>query len=203
MTTPIPQETPKELEIKTASTDIITQATALKITTLEDAELAADYLGTLKDGYNDAETERKAIVKPFNDGVKAINARFKKITTPISDAMGAIKTELLRFDDEQQKLRDQAALAVAEKLEEEGNDVSADITLKTAQIAAPKVQSNSGNTASVRKTWDFEVEDIKAFANAHPEMVEVKATAVRALIRTGTRDLAGLKITQKKSIAAR
>lgn len=203
MTTPITKETPKELEIKAASSDIITQSTALKITNQEDAELAADFLGTLKDGYNDAETERKAIVKPFNDGVKAINARFKKITGPISDAMATVKAEVLRFDNEQQKLRDEAALKVAAELEEQGNDVSADITLKTAQVPAPTTQSVSGNSTQIRKTWDFEVEDIKAFANAHPEMVEVKATAVRALIRSGTRDLAGLKIIQKKSVTAR
>jgi membrane protein involved in colicin uptake len=68
---------------------------------------------------------------------------------------------------------------------------------------APVVTRAAG--ASVQTPWTFEVVDIKALHAACPDLVElsVKRSEVLALIRTGTREIPGLRIFQETKVNIR
>lgn len=67
-------------------------------------------------------------------------------------------------------------------------------------VAAPKTAGTV-----VRESWTFEVLDLKAFAAAHPELVEitVKRSAVLEKIREGCRQLAHARIYQETKLGVR
>jgi len=68
---------------------------------------------------------------------------------------------------------------------------------------APAVTRAAG--ASVQTPWTYEVVDIKALYAACPDLVElsVKRSEVLALIRSGTREIPGLRIFQKTKVSIR
>jgi hypothetical protein len=57
----------------------------------------------------------------------------------------------------------------------------------------------------VREEWNFEVTDLKAFAQAHPDLVEitVKRAAVLQKIRGGVRQLAHARIYEETKVGVR
>jgi hypothetical protein len=57
----------------------------------------------------------------------------------------------------------------------------------------------------VREEWNFEVLDLKAFAQAHPDLVEitVKRAAVLQKIRGGVRQLAHARIYEETKVGVR
>jgi hypothetical protein len=67
-------------------------------------------------------------------------------------------------------------------------------------IAAPKPAG-----VAVRRDWDFEVTDLKAFAAAHPDLVTItpKRADIIALLRTGTRELTGARVFESTKVGVR
>jgi LysM repeat protein len=187
----------------------------------DDNSLAAciDLAGRIQRQASLAEKERKAMVKPFNDGVKAINERFKRITEPLSIAQGIVKDsirsyqikreqELLAEARKRQEEERAALLAQAAAEEEVGNTVQAEVALRQAvQVRAEPEKVNVGKTTDttsvIQKRWTFRVADIQALAAARPDLVQVDAVAIRREITAGARSVAGLEIFQESSITIR
>jgi len=79
---------------------------------------AAEALSIIRGYLKDVETTRQELVKPFNDGVKALNAKFHALTAPkkaldddITKQMVAYRSELEAQRAEQQKQLDAEARA--------------------------------------------------------------------------------------------
>jgi L-fucose isomerase-like protein len=72
-------------------------------------------------------------------------------------------------------------------------------------LRAPTPVVTRAAGASVQTPWTFEVVDIKALYAACPDLVElsVSRSAVLALIRTGTREIPGLRIFQETKVNIR
>ncbi len=190
-------------------------------TAFDDNSLAAciDLAGRIKRHADLAEKERKAMVKPFNDGVKAINDRFKRITEPLAIAQDMVKrnildyqrkreAELLAEARKRQEEERAALLAKAAAEEEAGNAVQAEVALRQAvQVRAEPEKVNVGKatdaTSVIQKRWTFSLTDIQALAAARPDLVQVDAVAVRKAITSGAREIPGLDIFQESGVSIR
>ena len=213
-------ESENEPRLQARSGELIAASERAVIDSNEAMENGADLAKLIKTAFNKAETERKLLVKPFNDGVKTINSRFRDLTGPLLDAETRIKGKMLTYRQEQDRIlreeedrlrkeREAAALAEAEQLEAQGKDALADATIEAAIETAPmptKLQptrSDMGTVASTRKTWTFELTSIKALAAVRPDLVMVDKVAINRAIKDGNREIPGLKIFQKESLQIR
>jgi hypothetical protein len=77
--------------------------------------MAADLRNALKTAEKRVEDARTALVKPLNDHVKSINARFRPMTDQLADAVRAIDAEIIR----DRRAREAAAEAERQRLERE------------------------------------------------------------------------------------
>lgn len=197
-------------------------AEANQVAVFDDNSLAAatDLLGRIAGLRKAAEKERTTLVKPFNDGVKAINDRFRRgFSDPLGIAEDTVKKAILPYQvkrkqeaeakaKEEAAAREAALLEQAAKQEAEGNTVEAELALRDAAKVKPVVEKVGYGKATdaqsvIRQVWDFEIVDKAACAAARPDLVQVDSVAVRAAIRAGEREIAGLRIFQKDTIAVR
>ena len=187
----------------------------------DDNSLAAciDLAGRIKAHSDHAERERKAMVKPFNDGVKAINDRFRRITEPLAIAQKMVKDNIgayqsrreaeLREAARKRQEEEQAALLNAAAAEEEaGNTVQAEVALRQAlRVRAEPEKVNvgktTGATSAIVRRWAFRVTDVAALAKAHPDFVDANSVAIRKAIQAGARQIAGLEVYQEESVSIR
>lgn len=98
-----------------AVASLVDQATTHRIIDDFTRGQAADLRGALKQAETRVEEARTALVKPLNDHVRAINARFKPLTDALSGAVRSIDGEILRDRRE----REAAAQRERLRLEEE------------------------------------------------------------------------------------
>lgn len=214
------ERTETEVKIQSQSEIAIQKANALVVDSEEKLTLATDILDFIKKKFKQADAERSAIVKPFNDGVKAINARFKTITEPLAKAESDLKSKMLQYQRELERQRreveeakrkevEQYAKDIAEKQKAEGDQAGAAILINQLQkamqepIQIDKVRGSTGAVSTIRKNWTYKVVDIKALAQARPELVVEISSEVRKLINAGARDVPGLEIYQEESLSIR
>lgn len=214
------ERTENEVKLQSQSAVAIQKANELVVDAQDKLTLAADIIKFIKDKYKQAENERFAIVKPFNDGVKAINARFKTITDPLLKAESDLKQKMLTYqrqlerelrEEEERKRKEveQYAQDIAEKQKAEGDAAGAATLLnqldKAMQkpVQIEKVRGSTGALSTIKKNWTYRVTDIVAFAKDRPDMVQVIPTEVRKLINAGARNVPGLEIYQEESLSIR
>jgi hypothetical protein len=213
------QKTDNEIKIQSMAEKAIEKANSMVIDSEANLTLATDVLKFIKDKIKQAETERKAIVAPFNDGVKAINGRFKTITEPLEKAENDLKRKMLVFQQDLEKKRreeeeakrkelEEYAKSIAEQAKESGDTETAKEITKQVNIAMnkpieiEKVRGSTGALSTIRKTWAYEVVDIKALAAARPDLVQENGVAIRKELGEGV-EIAGLRIYQTESLSIR
>lgn len=101
----------------------------------------------------------------------------------------------LRKLDRKEKTADKYDIATANALRESIADKRQDIIDKAT---APIEINQSGENASVRMVWAFEIKDI---AQIPSEYLVLNEKAVREAIKAGVREIPGLKIYQKPTVA--
>ena len=101
----------------------------------------------------------------------------------------------LRKLDRKEATADKYDEATASALRQSIADQRQDII---AKASAQTEINQSGTNASVRMVWTFEVVDL---AQVPAEFLAVNDTAVRQAIKDGTREIPGLKIYQKPTVA--
>jgi hypothetical protein len=111
MTEPSPQdavaiaptlEQVKASEVATQVASIVTQAQAIEVRTPQEAAAATEFLSQIATAKRKAEDARTYLVKPLNDHVKAINARFKEQAKPLDEADGVVRGKVLAFRREEE-----------------------------------------------------------------------------------------------------
>lgn len=213
----IPKETERELTLRSKADAMILQAERAEITDAASAEKGADLAKWFRVLFKKIEEERTSLVKPLNDHVKMINGRFKSTTSRLEHGQGIIDRKLLAFNkaeedrrrkeaEEARKAAEEEALRRAIALEAKGEEGAASAVIDDAIVAPAPVQKvgavrgDFGSVATVRKIWTFEVEDL---AKVPVEFLEVVAPKVNAAIKAGERNIPGLRIYEKDSIAVR
>lgn len=203
-------------------------ASKLVIKTEEEAIIAADYLKDVKDEYKRIEDERKEITGPLNETVKKINAKAKPLTTALLNAEKIIKDKLAKYHDEQEAKRlkaeaeaEEKARKARERLEaraeaarESGNDEKAealDYEASTKVAVTPSLSASTPKGVTIKKVWVADVTSIvdlcRAIADGviMPSCIDVKQAEINkiASMFQDQKDIPGLKIYQKSSVASR
>lgn len=221
-------DVPSEQSLAKLSNPILATALALVIDGPEMLEIAADDLRSIKTKISELEDRRKAITAPMDASKKSVMELFSKPTEVLKQAETAIKTAILTYQTEQQRiaaaaqraadaaaeaerLRMQAAAAIAE----DAGDVDTAVAIQSASqmmvanvpIAAPR--KVAGISTTVR--WSAEVTDKAAYI-AHVltnldliDTINIDLTALNrmAVALKGNLNYPGIKAVSTSSISAR
>jgi hypothetical protein len=222
----VTQENPLEIQLRQTSMSLCEAADNVIIMSRIDLSDATDLVKTIKVRTKEIEEERTKLVKPFNDGVKAINARFKAMTAPLEEAESAVKQKMLSFQKEEErrareeqekaeKIRAELEAKKRKEEEEAANDPTLDRpllpplpTMPVQEVAIqsthrPTTYGQTGAVSTVKKVWGFEVKDIAALAAAHPNLVLANEVEINRIIRGKGGEIAGLHIFEKEIIQVR
>ncbi len=149
-------ENPVEIRLKKTSAELCENASSIVIFTRNELSIATDIVKNIKSRHKEIEDERKRIVTPFNDGVKAINARFKAMTAPLEDAETELKGKMLAFQqDEERKAKAEAARLEAIRIEQEAKeraewDAREKERLRVEAEEAKRIAEEEGNDDDIR-----------------------------------------------------
>lgn len=167
------------------ATELVIEAQRCEIIDTTGYGRGGDLIRAMREHFDKTEAARTKLVKPLNDHVKMINAEFKKITEPLSNAMSYVrgrmtahsnKVEAARIAEEAelQKKRDAEAIKQAEKLEKAGKPELAETVLEQA-ASAPVVDTRmdtvhgdiTGATSSTSKVWKCTIKSLNELFMDH------------------------------------
>ncbi len=196
------QEQVKEIEV-TVNT-LVEKAKELDICDASTNEFGIGLLSKIAEGKKRAEAQRKQFTDPLNQSLKAINAFFKNLTAPLDEADTIIRNKVLIFRRAEEERARKEAEELQKKLEEEAKK-QAEIEKKEVIVPPPVVAQTPPTTmtakngsATVRKVWDFEIEDEMAIPREYLVPDPVK---IRQAIKEGIREIKGIRIYQKETLA--
>jgi len=189
-------------------------ADQIAITDEVEEGMAVDSMTTWNKFYKEAEEERQAQVKPFNDVVKEINNAYKAVTVPVEEAVKIVKKKRSdylfevdrRIAEENRKRQEefQRQVAEAQKLAEK-KKIEAPVLAPPPVILETKeaVRTTTG-TVSASKVWKAEVIDINALFVARPDLVklEPKIREINAATSNGEQ-IPGLRVYQEYAQSTR
>jgi len=192
--TAIPQT--EIVKIEKANKPVIHEADSLIIRAADDETAAYEVLRKIKQRKTTIEDERKKITKPLNASLKQVNALFKNLSEPLSEADKIIRQKILAFRakrEEQAAKRQAKLLEKAETAEEEEDDEerAEELTEQAAKVV-PLVGSSTTS-----KRWTFTVEEPSVVPRKY---MMVDDRAIRAAVRNGVRDIPGVKIYQEEGL---
>ncbi len=172
-----------------------------------DSDLANVILKKMNAGLKAMEKTRKFFVKPLNDQVKAINAKFKEVTEPVEEAKQRLSGSLLAWRaEEQRKLREAQAKAEQQqreaeakaKAEEErrknislakggtGENVK---SVEVEEVAKPKDNLALRDTTTTRKNLIFAITDVTQIPRRY---LFVDTTMIRKAMRAADKLESGM-----------
>lgn len=196
------------------------------ITTQGQADQITKLLGMIKNAAKKAEEHRKYENMPFDEGKKAVQAKYapliaktKDITGKAPRAITACQDTLTPWNVKLQAERDEKARIAREEAAKQQREAQeamraanladreeAEKKLKAAQKMQPAVKkAEKNNVPGMRTVWDVEIEDAAA-AIKHYWSVERQGFLDMILnkaiteVRAGTRSIPGFKITSRKVV---
>ena len=198
-----------------------------QVTNDDEAGRATALAGIIADIADAAEKKRVEMKDPYLKGGKKIDASFGILTDALKVAkmrvVGMIQgyrdelkrkaeTERLRLEVEARAKEEAARAAAAAgnlvqaaKLEQQAENASASALVAAVAPTQP-IRSAYGQTASGRKEWEFAVTDRKLLPASilqHPKVHEAQDAVIRALVRGGTREIAGVRIYSVDKLVVR
>ena len=189
----------KEEEVKDISAevnDLITAVTDLEVCDASTNEYAISLLAGIAGVRKKAETQRKAFTEPLNRSLKEINSFFKNFLAPAEKADGTLRVKVLLFRREEEERTRKQAAELQKKLESEAGEGTTPAPV-VAQTPPTTVQARGGS-ATVKKTWDFALYDFDLIPK---EYLAVDTKAISQAIKAGIREIPGVNIFQKESLA--
>jgi len=181
-------------------------AEARIITCNDDLKPANDDLISIRKVKKAIEERRKEYLKPFQDHIKETNDAYKTFMEPIEQADQITAGKMLAFNTEQRRKIREAEAIETEKLDIARREMklNGEITVDLTPVEKPedvpdRVISDMGSSGQ-RNNWTFAVVD---FALVPDEYKMLDSAKVGKLVRAGMRNIPGLDIFNKPSIAIR
>jgi hypothetical protein len=214
-------------EIETTNKAIIgyrSRVDVLSISTDEDLGAAGKLLKEVRDYIKNIDRIRTALVKPLNDHVKNINDQFRPLTDASKETEDALSLKMKSYNDQQKVKRDAEAKAARDaetaRLREEAEklaaaavnlksdkvmDAAVKVEEKAAKLEAAPVKVQTQFVSGESKTnfamvWRFEVVDPRKVPIAYMEISDKK---IKDAIKSGLRDIPGIRIFEDSVIKAR
>lgn len=188
------------------SARIVGLARALVIVDENTNAQAVALLATIAAGRKAIETQRKWFVKPLNDQVKAVNAKFAELDAPAAAADGIVRGRLLAYREQQEAARQaeerrRQAEYAQDKKDARALGMAAPAPAQPLAVAeAPRTTATEAGSATVRKVWAFEVTDLAAVPAQYKVIDEV---LLRVAVRNGAREIPGVRIYEKDQLAVK
>jgi len=210
----IPEPTPEQEDTRTAlitrAQALVAQATAITISTTAQMEDASTFLTDVAAARKAIETRRQEWVKPLNDSVREINARFKHMLDPLDQAVSIVKDKMLAYQreaqrqaqEEQERLQCEADAARTKLLEAmpEGQVLPGPWEVPTVIPIAPRKTRVDQGTVYTVQEWTYEVVNESEVPKEYWMLDRVKLARV---VRAGIRNILGIRVFQRESIAVR
>jgi len=181
---------------------------AIAVDSDEEETMAIDSLADIKRFMKQIEDARKNQVDPFNKLVKRVNDIFRPIgdglvksESVIKDKVKQwrIKKEAIRQEEERKRQIEYQKQIAEEQAKAKKEKREAEIVPPPPTIMQTNVRGTP-STASSRKVWKFEVLDETKIPREYLVLDESK---IKAMIKTGTREIAGIKIYEDFEISVR
>jgi len=209
---------PAVAEINEATTALETLAADYAITTADAYQAAGEDLRRVKGAQKRIEEVRQSFTRPLDEAKRAIMDFFRGPADRLADVERRIKGAMVRFSDEQERLRraeqarlEEQARKDREKLEAQAAKAAAagkteraeEIETRAAQVVAPVVQREVPKVAGVamREVWKFEVTDAAAVPRAYLVVDEKKIGGVVRAMK-GDTTIPGVRVWAEKVPAA-
>lgn len=181
----------------------LAQATLMKVDSQESSIEAGRALVQLKGLKDSIEAQRMSLTRPLKDTAKRIEAMYKPTLEKLAQADQLIRSKVLKFRADSEAANAAKTAELMEKATEAqdagDNDTALALaTEATEQSSMAKTTLLEQGSMQMKKVWDFEVTDLGSVPH---EYCTLDATKVRAAIRAGVRELPGLRIFQKDSMA--
>jgi len=195
-----------------------TFASGLVIKSAEGFEVAASRLKIIKGALAQIEDARTRITKPINESLRETNAQAKAAATPFLADEYLIKQAMIKYSDEQDRLReaeqhrqneiarkererlqaiaDAAAAKGQENKAEKFQERAAQVVAPIAHQAAPKVVG-----VSIPMFWDFEVVDEKLIPREYFDRSDTRIRKVVTAMQ-GNTNIPGVRVFQRKRISS-
>ena len=183
------------VKIEKENKPVVRKAEALTIKLSADETAAYDILKAIKERVGFIEKKRKEITQPLNASLKAANALFKELSSPLKEADSIIRDKILAFRrrrEEQAAKKQERLEAKAEEAEEEGDEERAEELTEKAESVTPKV-----GESVVAKRWTYKVVNITQVPRQY---LILDSPTIREAIRAGVRDIPGIEIYQEEGL---
>lgn len=211
----------KQELINEVSAIIITNAT-VEVKTAEQSDKASALLQTVKEMQKTIDRKMKALVEPLKNVAKEIESEFKKVKEPLNNLEASLKRKLLEFVQEQKRIAEEKRNEAQRIAEEEkkklecalnsDNALLRDIAQQKAKaidneaesaIALAQVKSSFTGVTGQRKVttrviWTYELIDLSKVPR---EYLKLDEGAVNSAVKSGVREIAGIRIYQKEIIS--
>lgn len=211
-------------QINEASNRLLEEIKNLKISNEDDVQVAINARENVRICIKRIEELKDEAVRPLNDQRKRILDQAKYYLEPLTDALDTVTGVLKDYlDAKARKAEEAARKAEEERLQKEQKLAAEAEKAKTPEAkkaiatkieelaktpkelieAAPKTVRTSAGAVITRKLkWTFEIEDITVLAANRPDLILPNETAIRKLIASGERSLAGVRIYQSSELSA-
>lgn len=211
---------PQEIDISKLlgqNSEIIEQVERAQITNDKEESDGNDLLKIAKNLRKAADEERAATVKPFNDGVKSINTRYKEqIIGPLDEAIAKLESKIKPYALKKIQIQRENERIARENLEREALEKASKAEtpeaqnqiIETAVKAADRIEKPNtvrgsyGSVTSSRIVYKFEVEDLSQVPREYLVLDESK---VRKAINGDKRveSIPGIKIVEDVQLTSR
>lgn len=172
---------------------LLLEADKYVITSVEEVDKASLFLKKVRDTERSLEAKRLEFTAPLNQSLKAINASFKQLKNPLTQARELLTSKILDWKRaETKKLEKEEARRrkIQESHEERGHEIKAPVVLE-------RPEAKIGNTQT-RKVWSFKLVDLSLVPE---EYKLLNQTLVRQAIRDGARAIPGVEIYQEEKLS--
>ena len=188
---------PKEKESAISDSIAKTQEIVSNIIVEDEAgvQMASELLGKIKANLNSLKMLKDQFVKPYDDKVKESKNWFKMQEAPFKEMEAVVKDKIGVYMEAERKKAEDEAKRLAEQAKKETGDA------KPVPIEVPKmsVQATSGKV-SAKEIKSYEIVDESKIPR---EYLTVDRGAIQKAVRDGVKDIPGVKIVKKTSVAFR
>jgi hypothetical protein len=179
---------------------LVAKAEAQKITDSTSQTMAVELLGEIKRRKIDAEETRKAMKRPWDTLVRAIDGAWRAILDPLDAAERTLKNRWAIYVAEERAAQEKA---LEKQRAHEQAFQKANPSATVLPVEAPAPVSNitttaSGSKAVGREVPDFEILDLEKVPHQY---LDLNPTRVKAAMRSGVREIPGLRLFWRQDVS--
>jgi len=186
-------------KIESQISPVIEKAQGYVVENIKDVDSASSFLKEIKDMEKIVEDKRLTFTKPLNESLKNINDTFKKMREPLEQARDLLTKKILTWKrtEAERVAAEQAAWRKIQEAEAELRRLQNKPEIIEEPITIAPVVNKIGNMQTVKR-WTYAVVDLTQVPDCY-KMLD--AVALREAIRTGVREIPGVKIYQEESLS--